>query len=103
MRLAAFFILLLAMPVVGGQQPPYEVEDPAVAENFREAFLGLTDLEKRLNVAPSLTKAELTAKVPDALGQVFYCSDCSTDALVVSTGPAQGAFARVSARSTGIN
>ncbi len=51
----------------------------------------------------SKTKAALQALAPEVVGETYYCSDCSTDALVVSTGTATGAFARVSARTTAIN
>ena len=48
----------------------------------------------------SQTLAELNAKVPTAAGQVFYCSNCATDAVCVSTGTGTGAFVRMSARGT---
>jgi len=53
---------------------------------------------------PSLrTKAQLTALVPSVAGLMYYCSDCSTDGVVVSTGTGTGAFGRISARTTAIN
>jgi hypothetical protein len=52
---------------------------------------------------PSRTKAQLLAISPTTAGMTYYCSDCSTDGLVVSTGTGVGAVARVSARTTVIN
>lgn len=51
----------------------------------------------------SKTLAQLQALAPDAVGELYYCSNCTTDGIVVSTGTAIGAWARVSARTTAIN
>lgn len=51
---------------------------------------------------PSRTKATLQAMSPSQAGLIFYCSDCTTDGIVVSTGTGVGAFGRVSARGTAI-
>ncbi len=51
----------------------------------------------------SQTKAQLLAAAPTAAGLLYYCSDCSTDGIVVSTGTGTGAFGRISARTTVIN
>lgn len=50
----------------------------------------------------SRTLAQLGAITPSVVGQMYYCSDCTTDGAVISTGTAQGAFGRVSAKSTAI-
>lgn len=55
------------------------------------------------NESPSKTKAQLTAYAPPRVGLRFYCSDCTTDGDVISTGTAAGAFGRISAKSTAIN
>lgn len=49
------------------------------------------------------TKAQLQVLSPTTAGEMFYCSDCSTDGMVISTGTAVGAFGRISARSTAID
>ncbi|NJM10065.1 MAG: hypothetical protein HC883_04030 [Bdellovibrionaceae bacterium] len=51
----------------------------------------------------SRTKAQLLALTPTAAGIMYYCSNCTTDAVVVSTGTGVGAFARVTARTTAID
>lgn len=53
-------------------------------------------------IPPSKTLAQLTALAPTQPGIIFYCSDCTTDGIVVSTGTATGAFGRISSRSTQI-
>lgn len=49
---------------------------------------------------PSKTLAQIKAIQPNAVGQKYYCSDCTTDGEVISTGTTVGAFSRVSARTT---
>lgn len=49
------------------------------------------------------TKAQLQAYVPGLANEVWICSDCTTDGLVISTGTAAGAVARATARTTAIN
>lgn len=51
---------------------------------------------------PSNTLAQLKSMAPSAVGQIRYCSNCATDAEVISTGTATGAWSRVSARTTTI-
>jgi len=51
----------------------------------------------------SKTKAQLLAYNPGGAGEIWFCSDCSTDGVVVSTGTGLGAVARISARTTVIN
>lgn len=105
----AIFFLLLTLPAsilkADGEQPPYDIKDPVVAENFRQAFLKLSELELRITAAapPVKTKAELAALTPTAPGLPYYCSDCATDGIVVSTGTTRGAFGRISARGTAVN
>lgn len=57
----------------------------------------------RLGEIPSQTKAQLQSITPKKAGLIYYCSDCTTDGVVVSTGTGRGAFGRISARSTAIN
>lgn len=48
------------------------------------------------------TLAQLRAITPNFVGQLYYCSDCTTDGVVVSTGTAIAAFGRVSSKTTAI-
>lgn len=49
------------------------------------------------------SKAQLGSYTPLVAGEIWYCSDCATDGIVVSTGTTVGGFARISARTTAIN
>lgn len=51
----------------------------------------------------SKTLAQLQALTPTAVGQAYYCSNCSVDAVCVSSGTGVGAFTRYSARTTACN
>lgn len=49
---------------------------------------------------PSKTLAQLGALIPGALGQMYYCSNCATDAICVSTQTATASWARDSSKGT---
>lgn len=51
----------------------------------------------------SKTLAQILAITPDYAGQQYYCSNCTTDAVCISTGTGVGAFVRASARTTVCN
>lgn len=51
----------------------------------------------------SRTKAQLGAIVPTAVGQLYYCSDCTALRTCISTGTAQGAFSSPVAATTACN
>lgn len=65
-------------------------------------FVNITDTAGNLSPT-SKTEAELKALAPTAAGLLYYCSNCSVDGMVVSTGTTAGAFARISARTTAID
>ena len=49
----------------------------------------------------SRTKAQFDVLVPTAVGEVYFCSNCSTPNLCVSTGTAASQFLRVDSTSAG--
>lgn len=49
---------------------------------------------------PSKTLAQLAATIPSSVGQVSYCSNCTTDAVCVSTQTVTASWARTSAKTT---
>lgn len=51
---------------------------------------------------PSLTLSALHSLSPPAAGVVYYCSDCTVDGLVISTGTSISALGRISSRTTSI-
>lgn len=46
------------------------------------------------------TLNELRTTTPTGTGQEYYCSDCVTDSVAVSSGTTRGAFARVASKTT---
>jgi hypothetical protein len=46
------------------------------------------------------TLTQLKALAPAKAGELYYCSDCTTDGIVVSTGTTTFGFGRISARTT---
>lgn len=53
--------------------------------------------------ATSKTKSQLRSLTPTAAGRIYYCSDCTTDAVCVSTGTATGSFSQMTSRTTVCN
>lgn len=49
----------------------------------------------------SRTKAQVDALVPEAVGQIIFCSDCSTANICVSTGTAAAQWLRVDSTTVG--
>ncbi len=98
-RIRAMFLVLLTSPAyaVG---PIFRHKDRFVQQEFDNVY---HDLKSAKNVAPSLTLNQLKSYTPGQVGIYFYCSDCATDGLVVSTGTTQGGFGRVSSKITAIN
>lgn len=69
------------------------INGSAIAINGDATFGGMVKLTSK-------TLANLASTTPTAgAGQVFYCSDCVTDALCVSTQTATASWARVSAKT----
>lgn len=48
----------------------------------------------------SKTHSQITALTPAAVGQEYYCSDCSTVATCISTGTAVGAFGLITSKTS---
>jgi hypothetical protein len=55
-------------------------------------------------IAPySRQRLQILAIVPGAAGQIYYCSDCTTAAVCISTGAAAGQMANIGNRTTACN
>lgn len=80
-RRLLFLFIFAALPAfaIDYPQPPFEVIDPAISENFRESFYGIDDLNKN-TVKYKDTSRDLNVKDFGALG------DGSTDDAVVIQG-----------------
>lgn len=51
----------------------------------------------------SLTKAQISTAVPGLVGVQYYCSDCSTVPVCISTGTTVGSFSLITARASACN
>jgi len=87
------FILICTPAMALG--PKYSYQDPKLNDEFVNVYYNIG--KKNVN---SATKSELQLLTPIRPGRIYYCSDCTTDAICVSTGTTIGAFSRVSSRTT---
>lgn len=91
-------LILLLSGWAMAASPKYNYSDPRLNDEMDNIY---NRLDRKIPTDPeSFTKAQLTAMVPRKVGRLYYCSDCTTDGIVVSTGTGVGAFARVTARTT---
>ena len=51
----------------------------------------------------SQTKAQIKAFTPGEVGQQYYCNDCTTTTVCISTGTALGAFSQIQSPTTACN
>ena len=96
---AVLILLFLCVPSFA-EGPIYEHKDRITSLEFDNVYRDLRGKVTNSSPLPSRTSAELTALAPSVSGILYYCSDCATDAVCVSTGTTAGSFARVSARTT---
>lgn len=97
------YLLLILLPSVAlGASQKYVYKDPKLDDE-------ITNIYKYLNLPAStthlqgFTKAQLQAKTPRYTGELYYCSDCTTDAVVVSTGTTISGFGRLTSKTTAPN
>ena len=93
-------ILLLSAPCWGASQK-YGYKDPHLNDEIGAIYKALSNPTDFVDVR-SFTKAQISGMTPKRAGRIYFCSDCTTDAIVVSTGTTLGAFSRISARTTSI-
>lgn len=72
---------------------------------FAMGALAATSVVASAQVGPvrtySRTKAAFDALVPTVVGEIYFCSDCSTPNLCISTGTAISQFLRVDSTTAG--
>lgn len=94
------FIFFLSSSLWGvGVSQKYTFKDPKLDDEFGNVYKYLGAPAQFVDVYP-LTKAQILGSTPQRAGRLYYCSDCATDAVCVSTGTGLGAFGRISARTT---
>ena len=100
--------IYIGVQTVGTQtNTPYGLYQDGTADlNY---LSGLTYAKTAL-VIPTLTAAQIAAITPATFntlapgtGQMYYCSDCTTTAICISTGTAVGAFGTAASRTAACN
>lgn len=81
--------------------PIYQHKDNATQREFQNIYDQLKKMNSYLAPA-SNTLAQLKALSPPSSGLIYFCSDCTVDGIVISTGTSKGAFGRISSRTTAI-
>lgn len=95
-------LMLIAAPIfASGPKYVGSKTDPNVYQEFGNVYHDLS-VPSSFVTPRSFTKAQIQATIPQTVGQIYYCSDCTTDVIVVSTGTGTGAFSRISSRTTAI-
>jgi len=79
--------------------PIYQHKDPAVHREFQNIYQEL----KTKFIVESKTIAQINLFAPSSVGQLFYCSNCTSTAVCVSTGTGIGAFSSLSSKTTHCN
>lgn len=93
-------ILLLCLIPASADGPNFKQKDTFVQQEFDIAYQDIRGLKSF--IAPPLTLAQINASVV-AVGSLRYCTNCTTDAVCVSTAAAINSFARLSVRTTACN
>lgn len=90
-------ILFISMPMLAAG-PKHSFKDSLLNDEIENIY-------KYVNTATILpfTKAQLQAMTPRRAGLLFFCTDCTVDGIVVSTGAVVGGVGRISARTTAVN
>lgn len=68
-------------------------------ENVYHDIKGVTTRPSLLK-APKRTLAQLRSTTFKDADEIYYCTDCTQDAIVASTGPTRGGIGRLTAKST---
>lgn len=92
-------LLLLVTSWAAASGPKHSFKDAKLNDEFGNVYFDLGKIPQFVDVY-SLTKAQILGLTPMRTGRLYFCSDCSTDAICISTGTSLGAFSRVSARTT---
>jgi len=106
MFLAFFTMLTLSH---GAEQPPYDVKDPAVSENFREIYRDVDSLQKETSVLTTNTSGQIllgqgTGAVPiwgfRGIGRISVVAGTTTGSTTSSSFAAMTSSATITPSST---
>lgn len=95
-------LIALLASTVSAAGPKYNYRDPKLNDEIENIYhdIGNSTNEPAAMAPPSRTLAQLKTVTPTKKGLMFYCSDCTTDTVCVSTGATIFGFSRISARTT---
>jgi hypothetical protein len=88
---------LMAIPSVA-EGPRFRHKDPLIQQELVNSYSDLRAISNR--ALETRTKAQIQTTIPYRVGLTYFCTDCTTDAVCVSTGVGTGDFSRLSARTT---
>lgn len=97
MKILMLIFLFAAIGYCEG--PLFRQKDPVTQQEFENAY---QDLRSKSAAVQFRTKAQLLIEVPTNFNLIYLCTDCTTDALVISTGTTIGSFARGTSRTTAV-
>lgn len=92
-----FLIFLASSCMAAG--PRYDYDDKKLNDEFSNVYYDIGKIPQLIDVK-SFTKAEILTLTPERVGRLYFCSDCTTDAVCVSTGTTIASFSRLTARTT---
>lgn len=91
--------------IIGNTSSAYSVlvgTTPALTGSNYHFFVstnGVVSVSTTLQI-PSKTLAQLASTVPSSVGQMSYCSNCTTDSVCISTQTVTASWARTSSKTT---
>lgn len=101
-----FFIVLLISGISHSEGPNFKHKDKIIQQEFDLAYQDIRTVRSVLNPFrfQSLTLAQIQATTATITGQAYYCSNCASTTICVSTGStAARQFASPSSKTTACN
>lgn len=92
------FLIFLAVPLMAAG-PKHNFEDSALNDEFENVYFDIGKIPQFIDLY-SMTKSQIALLIPKRVGRLYFCSDCTTDAVCVSTGTTIASFSRLTARTT---
>lgn len=97
------FLFLLVVSMANAKADPRNV-NPQTPDAVYENDLDLSDAIKHANgIAQARTLAQIQSFTPRTNGVLYWCSNCASANVCVSTGVTVGAFSNITSKSTACN
>jgi len=101
--IASFYILLLSFLVISDAAQPRRPRPATPDEVWQNDSDLFDEISKTRGRFESRTLAVIQAIIPLSVGESYYCSDCVSDAVCISTSTTQGEFSGVADRTSSCN